>query len=64
VKNNGDDVNLCSFEFMNWLDAQPELDVVCKNSGPWKIVLLKDHVYMVKTSMWELILTINSKELS
>jgi hypothetical protein len=55
---------MCANEFMDWLDDQPELDAVCENIGPWVVVLLSDHVYMVKRPMWDLILTVKPIELS
>jgi hypothetical protein len=61
---NSDDTGMCANEFMDWLDDQPELDAVCENIGPWVVVLLSDHVYMVKRPMWDLILTVKPIELS
>jgi hypothetical protein len=55
-----DDCNLSSYEFMQWLDDQPELDVVRKNEGKWEVIILADRLYMVRLSMWELILTIKN----
>jgi hypothetical protein len=51
-----DDVALSSWEWLEWLDSQPELDVPAGKRDPRLfIVLLADHTHTVEVKLWALL---------
>jgi len=52
-----DDAVLSVFEWMDWLEEQPELDVPAGARDPKKfVVLLSDHIHTVDCKLWGLLL--------
>ncbi len=58
-----DDAALSAWEWMEFLDACPELDAPARDPGERVIVvLLADHIHIVERKMWALLVDIPANQ--